>query len=96
MPHGVWVEKIVPEEGRGRGRGDPRLLDSKLAPPAPVTWIMPRAVPSVTATITFRLSDGSTINWARNGQNLASGQENSTDLFVDLIDADWQRSGSGG
>ena len=74
----------------------PRLLDSKLAPPAPVTWIMPRAVPSVTATITFRLSDGSTINWARNGQNLASGQENSTDLFVDLIDADWQRSGSGG
>ena len=74
----------------------PRLLDSKLAPPAPVTWIMPRAVPSVTATITFRMSDGSTINWARNGQNLASGQENSTDLFVDLIDADWQRSGSGG
>jgi hypothetical protein len=74
----------------------PRLLDSKLAPPAPVTWIMPRAVPSVTATITFRLSDGSMINWARNGQNLASGQENSTDLFVDLIDADWQRSGSGG
>ena len=70
----------------------PRLLDAKLAPPAPVTWIMPRAASSVTATITFRLNDGSTINWARNGQNLAAGQENSTDLFLDLIDADWQKA----
>jgi hypothetical protein len=74
----------------------PRLLDAKLAPPAPVTWIMPRTVPSVTATITFRLGDGSTINWSRNGQNLVSGQENSPDLFVDLIDADWQGPGAGG
>jgi hypothetical protein len=74
----------------------PRLLDAKLAPPAPVTWIMPRSVGSVTATITFRLSDGSTVNWSRNGENLVAGQENSTDLFLDLIDADWQRSGSGG
>jgi hypothetical protein len=73
----------------------PRLLDAKLAPPAPVTWIMPRAATSVTATITFRLSDGTTINWSRNGQNLVAGQENSTDLFVDLIDADWQRAGGG-
>ena len=71
----------------------PRLLDSKLAPPAPVNWIMPRTATPVTATITFRLSDGTTINWSRNGQNLVAGQENSTDLFVDLIDADWQRSG---
>lgn len=74
----------------------PRLLDAKFVPPAPVTWIMPRAVPSVTATIAFRLKDGSTINWSRNGQNLAAGQENSTDLFLDLIDADWQRAGAGG
>jgi hypothetical protein len=73
----------------------PRLLDAKLAPPAPVSWIMPRAATSVTATIMFRLSDGTTINWSRNGQNLVAGQENSTDLFVDLIDADWQRAGGG-
>jgi hypothetical protein len=69
----------------------PRLLDAKLVPPAPVTWIMPRAVPSATAKITFRLSDGSTVSWTRNGENLVSGQEDSTDLFLDLIDADWQR-----
>jgi hypothetical protein len=71
----------------------PRLQDAKLVPPAPVTWIMPRSAGPVTATITFRLSDGSTVSWSRNGENLVAGQENSTDLFLDLIDADWQRQG---
>jgi hypothetical protein len=69
----------------------PRLIDSKLALPAPVNWIVPRTVSSVTANITFRLSDGSTVSWPGNGRNLASGQENAGDLFIELVDADWRK-----
>lgn len=72
----------------------PRLLDNKLVPPAPINWIVPRNVGSVTATVTFRLSDGSTVSWSGNGQNLASGQESAGDLFVELIDAHWKQAGS--
>ena len=72
----------------------PRLLDSKLAPPAPINWIVPRNVSSIVATVTFRLSDGSTVSWSENGRNLASGQENASDLFIELIDAHWKQSGT--
>lgn len=71
----------------------PRLLDSKLAPAAPVNWIVPRTVSSIVATVTFRLADGSTVTWSGNGRNLASGQENAGDLFIELVDADWRKSG---
>ncbi len=74
----------------------PRLLDAKLAPPATVNWIVPRTAGPVTGTITFRLADGTTVNWAKNGDNLASGQEDAGDLFVELIDAEWKgASGTG-
>lgn len=69
----------------------PRLIDGKLAPPATVNWIVPRTAPTVAATITFRLNDGSTVSWAGNGRNLASGQENAGDLFIELVDADWRK-----
>jgi len=68
----------------------PRLVDANLAPPAPVNWVVPRSGP-VTATITFRLKDGRTINWAQNGRNLAAGQEAAGDLFLELLDADWRQ-----
>lgn len=73
----------------------PRLFDAKLAPPATVNWIVPRTASPVVGTISFRLSDGTTVNWARNGQNLAADQEDAADLFIELIDAEWQRAGSG-
>ncbi|HEX6975610.1 MAG TPA: hypothetical protein VF147_14495 [Vicinamibacterales bacterium] len=69
----------------------PRLADSKLVPPAPVNWIVPRDVSSIVATITFRLSDGSTVTWSDNGKNLASGQENAGDLYIELVDTDWRK-----
>jgi hypothetical protein len=69
----------------------PRLLDSKLAPPAPVNWIVPRTVSSIVANITFRLTDGSTVSWSANERNLASGQEKAGDLFIELVDADWRK-----
>jgi hypothetical protein len=69
----------------------PRLIDNKLAPPAPANWVVPRNVPSVTATITFRLADGSTVSWSGNGRNLASGLENAGDLFIELVDSDWRK-----
>lgn len=72
----------------------PRLLDNKLAPPAPINWIVPRNVSSIVANVTFRLSDGSTVSWSENGRNLASGQENAADQFIELIDANWKQSGS--
>ena len=72
----------------------PRLLDSKLVPPYPVNWIVPRNVNSIVATVTFRLSDGTTIAWTGNGKNLAAGQENAGDLFIELVDTDWKQSGS--
>jgi hypothetical protein len=72
----------------------PRLLDSKLAPPAPINWIVPRNVSSIVATVTFRLSDGSTVSWSENGRNLATGQENASDLYIELIDAHWKPSGT--
>lgn len=68
----------------------PRLIDAKLVPPAPINWVVPRSGP-VTATITFRLKDGRTINWAQNGKNLAAGFESSGDLFLELLDADWRQ-----
>lgn len=72
----------------------PRLLDDKLAPPQTVNWIVPRNVGSIVATVTFRLSDGSTVSWSGNGRNLAASQETAGDLFIELIDEDWKRSGS--
>ncbi len=71
----------------------PRLLDAKLAPPATVNWIIPRNAGPVVGTITFRMSDGTTVNWTRNGENLAADQDNAADLFIELIDAEWRRPG---
>lgn len=68
----------------------PRLLDAKLAPPAMVNWVVPRGGP-VTATVTFRLKDGRTINWSQNGRNLAADAEAAGDLFLELLDADWRQ-----
>lgn len=72
----------------------PRLLDDKLAPPQAVNWIVPRNVGSIVATVTFRLSDGSTVSWSGNGRNLAAGFEDAPEVPIELIDADWKRSGS--
>jgi hypothetical protein len=69
----------------------PRLLDSKIAPPAAVNWIVPRIISSIVATVTFRLADGSTVLWSGNGRNLASGQEDAGDVFIELVDADWHK-----
>lgn len=72
----------------------PRLLDNKLAPPPPINWIVPRNAGSIVATVTFRLSDGSTVSWSGNGRNLAASQENAADLFIELVDTDWKPSGN--
>lgn len=72
----------------------PRLIDNKLAPPPPIHWVVPRTVSSIVATVTFRLSDGSTVSWSQNGRNLAAGQDDAGNATIELINADWQQSGT--
>src|SRR5262249_42120309 len=69
----------------------PRLVDGKPAPPRVVNWVVPRNVSSIVANITCRLAARSTVSWSRNGQNLAAGEENAGDLFIELIDADCRK-----
>jgi hypothetical protein len=69
----------------------PRLVDGKSAPPAEVNWVVPRNVSSIIANITCRLVDGSTVPWSGNGRNLASGQENAADLFIELVDVECRK-----
>jgi hypothetical protein len=71
------------------GRLAPRNIDGRWAPPEPLVWIVPRGVP-VTADITFVRSDGTEVAWKRNRSNLAEGQEQSGELFVDLLN-DWRK-----
>jgi len=69
----------------------PRFVDGKPAPPQVVNWVVPRDLSSIVANVTCRLTDGSTVSWSGNGRNLAAGQENAGDLFIELVDAECRR-----
>ncbi len=66
----------------------PRMLDAQKVPPAPIAWVVPRSAESVVADVKFRLADGKTVAWPRNGENLAAEQVGSGDLFIELLDSD--------
>jgi hypothetical protein len=71
------------------GRLAPRNINGQWAPPEPLVWIVPRGV-EVTAEIRFVRADGTEVPWKRNGTNLVAGQEQSSDLLVDLL-SDWRK-----
>ena len=75
----------------------PRRVENQLLPPLATYWILERPSEAVVADIQFRLADGSTVPWPRNGEDLSAGQEGAADLFIELIDPDWRgRPGGGG
>lgn len=66
----------------------PQHVDGQLTPPAPLYWLVPRG-DAVKADIRFVRADGAEVPWKNNGANLAPGQEQSTELFINLL-PDWR------
>jgi hypothetical protein len=71
------------------GRLRPKNVDGQWAPPEPVNWIVPRDSGPLTADIRFLRSGGTEVPWRNNNRDLAAGQEQAGDLFIDLMDSDW-------